>query len=135
MSDGKYPSPAENLDDLPRTLRRERELRDRAAREQQLKDQSRPAQPASSWDRGGVRPEPANPYDTPNASAGDDPIDATVRRLKVPFISLAGFYIKSVFAAIPALLLLIAMLYALGVALQTYFPWIIKTKIVITFPG
>ena len=134
MSDAKYPQAAENLDDLPRTLRREREQRDRVAREQQHNTQSA-AQPSTSWDRGGPRPEPANPYDTPHASTGDAPADATVRRLKVPFFSLVGFYIKSVFAAIPALLILIAMLYALGVALQTYFPWIIKTKIVITFPG
>ena len=46
-----------------------------------------------------------------------------------------AFFIKAVFAAIPAMLILIAMLWGLGIALQTYFPELIKMKILISFPG
>ena len=136
-----------SMDDLPRTLRRERELRERAQREQQQErgglvsgnvwDQSRgdPAQQSYRLDR----PGPGNPYDAPRslgrAMDPDERIDATVRRIKVPFFSLMGFFIKAVFAAVPALLILIAMLYGLGLVLEMYFPWLIKLKILISFPG
>jgi len=132
-----------SMDDLPRTLRRERELRERAQREQQDKAYGRSN--AQSWDQGHAgpqqqpyhldRPEPGNPFDGPRVADGDEMVDATVRRLKVPFFSLMGFLIKAVLAAVPALLILMAMLYGLGVTLQTYFPWLIKMKIVISFPG
>ena len=58
----------------------------------------------------------------------------TVTRFKVPFFSLMGFFIKAVFAAVPAILILVSMLYGLGIALQTYFPQLIKMKILISFP-
>lgn len=136
MSEGKLP-PVGSLDDLPRTLRREHESRERAAREQLSKREQ------TSWDRGGQgpspgpagRPEPANPYDSPQPAVGGGRVDATVWRFKVPFFSLMAFFIKAVFAAVPALLILTAMLYGLGIALQTYFPWLIKMKILISFPG
>ena len=138
MSDGKYQPLTDSTDDLPRTLRRERDNRERAAREQQARTQA----PQTAWDRGQVpatqsaygSPEPANPYDGPHMAPGE-PGGAVVRRIKVPFFSLMGFFIKAVFAAIPALLILTAMFYGLGIALQTYFPQLIKMKIMITFPG
>ena len=137
MSDGKYQPLTDSTDDLPRTLRRERDNRERAAREQQARTQA----PQTAWDRGEVpatqsaygTPEPANPYD--GQMAPGEPASAVVRRIKVPFFSLMGFFIKAVFAAIPALLILIAMLYGLGLALQAYFPQLIKMKILISFPG
>ena len=58
----------------------------------------------------------------------------TVTRFKVPFVALMGFFIKAVFAAVPAILILVLMLYGLGIALQTYFPQLIKMKILISFP-
>ena len=80
-------------------------------------------------------PEPANPYDGDYPAPRTDVAKATFTRIKVPFFSLMGFFIKAVFAAIPALLILIAMLYGLGLALQAYFPQLIKMKILISFPG
>jgi hypothetical protein len=142
MSDGKYQPLNEATDDLPRTFRRERENRERAAREQAER---------TAWDRGNsltqapsgqqvaAQPsvyggaEPVNPYDTPRPEGGD--AGGTVTRFKVPFFSLMAFFIKAVFAAIPALLILIGMLYGLGLALQAYFPQLIKMKILISFPG
>lgn len=141
MSDGKYQPLGDNMDDLPRTLRR--------AREQQQREQAAqpPAAPAAFTreaprDRGSVVPaapysvpEPVNPYDMPTSNGFDDPAKAVVTRIKVPFFSLMGFFIKAVFAAIPALLILIGLFYGLGIVLQTWFPELIKMKIVISFPG
>jgi hypothetical protein len=137
MTDGKYQPLTDSTDDLPRTFRRERENRERAAREQQARMQM----PQTDWDRGQVpatqsdfgAPEPANPYG--GERTHDDAAGGIVRGIKMPFFSLMGFFIKAVFAAIPALLILIAMFYAFGIALQTYFPQLIKMKIMITFPG
>ena len=128
MSDGPYAPTRDDADDLPRTLRR--------AREQQAREQS--AQPdAHGWDRGrsgspsSAYHVAANPYDTPlTAVAGP----VAVNRLQVPFFSLMGFLVKAVFAGIPALLILVGLFYGLGIALQTYFPQLIKMKILITFP-
>jgi hypothetical protein len=133
MSDG-------GMDDLPRTLRRERELRERTLRDQgrsglgeagSWRDEPRAAAPGG-YDLS--RPEPGNTYDRPRAVPADELTDVAVRRIKVPFFSLMGFFIKAVFAAVPALLILFAMLYGLGMVLEAYFPWIIKMKILVSFP-
>lgn len=134
MSDGKY-QPLTDMDDLPRTLRRERESRERAAREQAAREQGGPSMPQTGWDRGGQTPAVQPSYGQEPEPGTDPPPGATVRRIKVPFFSLMGFFIKAVFAAVPALLILIAMLYGLGMILQAYFPQLIKMKILITFPG
>ena len=138
MSDGKYQPLTGEMDDLPRTLRREREKLERAAREQM------PAE-RTSWDRGqgpsaqapfgAAEAANAFPYENGYPAPGSDVSKTTVTRFRVPFFSLMGFFIKAVFAAIPALLILIAMLYGLGLALQQYFPQLIKMKILISFPG
>ncbi len=137
MSDG-------SMDDLPRTLRRERELRERTLREQQTREQGRPGLgEAGSWrdepraSASGydfTRQEPSRPYDAPRVVPADELAEVAVRRLSVPFLSLMSFFIKAVFAAVPALLILLAMLYGLGMVLETYFPWIIKMKILVSFP-
>lgn len=137
MSD-QYPPLTDTSDDLPRTLRRERESRERAAREMLARGQAPGAPGGLAWDRGGQQPatQPSiyggheHDYDQPSR----DLDAATVTRIKVPFFSLMGFFIKAVFAAIPALIILIAMLWGLGTALQTYFPQLIKMKILISFP-
>jgi len=136
MSD-QYPPLTDTTDDLPRTLRRERESRERAAREMQARQAASTGNLA--WDRGGQSPAPQpSVYGAPEHDYEPHPAReieaATVTRIKVPFFSLMGFFIKAVFAAIPALLILIAMLYGLGVALQAYFPQLIKMKILISFP-
>ena len=137
MNDGKYQPLADNPDDLPRTLRRAREQQ---VREQQSREQ---AAQSTSWDRGQMpaasnasygSPEPVSAYDQPYGSTSSDSA-VTVQRFKVPFFSLMGFFIKAVFAAIPAILILIAMLYGLGLAMQTYVPQLIKMKILISIPG
>jgi hypothetical protein len=140
MTTGNYaPLNETTSDDLPRTLRRER---DRLAREKQAADL---LSEQAEWDRTNRAPsavattngtpEAANPYDQAYTSQDESGrVPATVTRIKVPFFSLMGFFIKAVFAAIPALLILIGLLYALGVLLQMYFPQLIKMKILITFP-
>lgn len=155
MNDG-YPPLKDTGDDLPRTLRREREARERAAREQEARDrQAQEAQQRGlAYGRPGVAPAldrapqppavPPSVYGKPETVRGyerdlegyeDEPKSVTVTRIKVPFFSLMGFFIKAVFAAVPALLILMAMLYGLGIVLQTYFPQLIKMKILISFPN
>lgn len=135
MNDGRYPPLTDNMDDLPRTLRREREARERAQREQQVTS-DRLAVPAQQNIYGS--PEPVNPYDAPLAYAGShapaEAYPAIVTRLQVPFGSLMIFFIKAVFAAIPALLILAAMLYGAGLLLKAFFPWIVQMEILIRFP-
>lgn len=116
MTDAHYPLPADDADDLPRTLRRQREEMDarRAG--------------ASAY---GI-PEPTMP-----ATAADDgsPGGVTVRRLDIPFLHLVGFFLKAVLAAIPALILLGLILWGVGHVLQVYFPQLLKMQILIWFPN
>ena len=50
------------------------------------------------------------------------PGTGTVNRLEIPFFHLMWFFVKAVFAAIPALLLLTALLFAGGQVLKRFFP-------------
>ena len=45
------------------------------------------------------------------------------------------FFLKALFAAIPAIILLGIMLWVMGQVLTTYFPALLKMKILITFPN
>ncbi len=65
----------------------------------------------------------------------DDMQPALVRRLEVPFVHLMLFFIKAVFAAIPALIILAVLLWLGGAALQTFFPQLVKMQILIRFPN
>ena len=58
----------------------------------------------------------------------------TVSRFNVPFLHMVGFFLKAVLAAIPAMILLCLLLWGLGQFAQHYLPWLIKMKILITFP-
>jgi hypothetical protein len=111
-------------DDLPRTIRREREAkeaREREARERDARERlSMEATPVHSFQR-------EAPY------AFGPPSGAAIA-LDVPFSRLAGFFVKAVFAAIPALIVLMAFLWMLGYGLQLYFPDLIKLKILIYMP-
>jgi hypothetical protein len=105
-------------DDIPRTFRREREARERAAASQV--------------------PEPSVSYAHPqsyDAAFGSDVPPGVVKKFKVPFFSLMAFFIKAVLAAIPALILLSAILWGGGQLLTKYFPLLLKMKIVISFPN
>jgi hypothetical protein len=122
-----------DFDDLPRTVRRERDARAREAREREARERD------VSLNRDDtLRDTPRfinrdTSYSRP--AYGDDPIPATVKRFDVPFLRLVTFFIKAVLAAIPALLLLGALLWFAGHVLQTQFPELIKMKILITFPN
>ena len=105
-------------EDLPRTLKRERERQSRET----LSAQPRP------------EPQPVASYGTPGSAADIGP-PATVTAFDVPFVSLMMFLIKCVLAGIPALILLLAILWGFGEILQKVFPALLKMKILIHFPG
>lgn len=121
-----------DMEDLPRTLRREKEARAREAREREARE--RDAQPSGL---SAPQPEPA-PYASASAYPGyqaDEAYPAAVRSIDVPFFRLMLFFIKAVFAAIPALIILGVLLWLGGQALEATFPELLKAKILITFPN
>jgi len=99
-------------DDLPRTIRRERDARERQARE-------REAQSAVSM--------PSIDHDGAYGALASPP--ATVTAIDMPFLGLMTFFIKAVFAAVPALIMLTALLWLFGQGLQSFFPQLLKMKI------
>ena len=116
-------------DDLPRTIRRERDAqREREARERETREreaherQGRERQPATI-----AMPAPRRDSEIAREPTRAPP--ATVIDFDVPIGRLAKFFIKAVFAAIPALLALMALLWVLGHTLQMFFPQLVKMKI------
>lgn len=107
MSDRNLSLDDATIDDLPRTLRRHREARERAR-------QDAPDTPTHS-ERNATTPP--TQWDMPS-----EPIPAIVRAIDVPFFRLVLFFLKAVVAAIPALILLTAILFAGGQVLKHYFP-------------
>ncbi|MGF1650952.1 MAG: hypothetical protein ACFCUN_10930 [Hyphomicrobiaceae bacterium] len=128
-------------DDLPRTLRRARDEQ-RARQRDEAAASARVVEGGASGARtdgaglsaGDLRAEPVVP-DGAMPFGLDDEDRVTVARFDVPFVSLVVFFFKCVFAAIPALVLLGAVLYGIGQFLKAYFPWIIQMEILIRFPG
>lgn len=119
MTDTNFPLSADaDMDDLPRTLRREREARQREAME---RSSAAPPDYVSREERYGE--EPGEPY------------PAAVTRIDVPFLRLVAFFLKAILAAIPALILLTVILWFFGQGLQTYFPELVKMRIIISFPN
>jgi hypothetical protein len=128
-----FPIPADSeMDDLPRTLRREKEARQREAREREAQASGLSAPHHNSEP---VAYSAARRETYADAPLALDAAPATVKRLDVPFVHLMGFLIKAVFAAIPALLLLIGVLWLFGQALEAFFPELLKMKILISFPN
>lgn len=125
MSDTDFPLMAdEGPEDLPRTLRREREAREREAREREAKARAATlTHDFGASDRPYERRSDAGPL-----------VPAAVARFEVPFFRLMAFFIKAVFAAIPALLLLGVLLWLAGLALKTYYPELVHTEIIIRVP-
>lgn len=122
MSDPNFPLTADtDMSDLPRTLRREHEARARAA-QSGLDAQAGAYAPAAAADTSYAAP------------AATDTYPAAVRRFEVPFFHLAGFFMKAVVAAIPALLLLTALLWGFGQILKIAFPELLQMQIVVSFP-
>lgn len=147
-------------DDLPRTVRRERdarerEAREREAREREARDRDQRERAAREREAGGsggnsagmgpsLGPAPASMAPSsmqaphPMRMEHDD-IDlpappATVTAFDVPFVNLMFFFLKAVVAGIPALLLLGVVLWGFGHVLQTFFPALLKLKILIYVP-
>lgn len=107
-------------DDLPRTLRREREARERAGIGGLPHTASAPVATA-------YIPE-ATQHDGIAMSGG------TVTDVRIPFFRLMMISIKLVLAAIPALILLGVLLWLAGHLLMTFFPWLVKLQILIRVP-
>lgn len=137
-------------DDLPRTFRRdkaEKAARDReaadAAERLRADDSAREAdmprivEARSSEARSFAAPsvEPGHAYHP--AQFGPlvgEMQPAEVRALNIPFLHLMMFCLKLVVAAIPAIILLGAILYGLGQILKIYLPWLVQAEIFIRFP-
>lgn len=120
-------------DDLPRTLRRERDARERQAREREAAERAQMDEPAPSFLTSPTleerrAPEPARMMPAPADGS-------TVRRLDIPFMHLVGFFMKATLAAIPALVMLMIILWGIGEIAQRAFPWLIQMRILIHFPG
>jgi len=115
----------EGLDDLPRTLRREREARERAARQKEAK-----ARAATLTHDFGASDIEQHTYAADAVSSGG----TAVTRFDVPFTHLMAFSIKAVLAAIPALMLLGVLLWVAGALLKAYFPELVHMEILINFP-
>ncbi len=115
-------------DDLPRTFRRERDAQ-RDARDREVRERANAAEQAYA-------PEPAMAAFAPEAhDYGIERPSGVVTHIDVPFMRLVAFFIKAVFAAVPALIILGLMLWGMGQALTAYAPWLLKMKILITFPN
>lgn len=124
MSDRNIPLTGQpDIDDLPRTLRREHEARAREARERTPSMTGPVTEPAF---------QAAEAYDVA-ATAGAFP--AVVKAIDVPFMQLSLFLVKAVLAAIPALLLLMVILWGIGQVIETVMPNLLKMKILISFPN
>lgn len=131
MTDVNFPLTADSdFDDLPRTLRREKEARAREAREaRERREREKQSMDASLGDP---------PFYLARARSapvayGDEPIPAAVQRFHVPFAHLVLFFLKAVLAAIPALILLGVILYYAGKGLEAYDPDLVRMKIMVTF--
>jgi len=117
VMDRNMPMVDSSADDLPRTLRREREARERAQQKASMPSAPLHVPEAGDWvDRGGAQPVVVTGFD-------------------VPFLGLMRFCLKLVFAAIPALILLGIILWTAGHLLMTYFPWLVKLQILIRVPN
>ena len=139
MSDRDFPLSGQmtgpsNIDDLPRTLRREHEARAREAREREGQTLGSAAAPNTyAQAPADTSFQAAETYDAAAATAA--PYPAVVKAFDVPFGQLVSFFIKAVLAAIPALLLLMVILWGVGQILETLLPNLLKMKILITFPN
>ncbi len=114
-------------DDLPRTLRREREAQ-REARERETRERAAAEQ--------AYAPEPAlSGFASGPNGYGMEPLSGTVTGIEIPFFRLMAFFVKAVFAAVPALIILGIILWSMGQMLTAYAPWLLKLKILITIPN
>ena len=115
-------------DDLPKTLRRERDARARETLERGQHDEVATGRPAPD----------VGPLSATLGSSALPAIQATapvvVTDIRVSGWRLAAFFVKCVLAGIPALILLGAVLFVAGEILQAFFPWLVKMQILVHFP-
>ena len=136
MAGPDFGSFSDDTDDLPRTLRREKEARAREARERAARERAAAPTLSTGIDDDYSRPQPQIYRSAETEPCiGNAPVAATVRAFDVPFARLVTFFLKAVVAAIPALILLTAILWTFGSALEALFPELIKMKILISFPS
>lgn len=119
-------------DDLPRTIRRERdakEAREREARERDARERlpMEAPPPIRTFER-------QVPYGQRPLPYGLAAPSGSMAMLDVPFSKLMAFFVKAVFAAIPALIILVAALWLAGQGLQALFPDLMKLKVLIYMP-
>lgn len=112
------PTFAQPDDDLPLTIRRDR---DRKQRTQPAPATYQPPGMPSAAQLAGADLPP-----------GDGP-SVTVTALDIPFVRLMAFFIKAALAALPGLIVLGLILFGVGKALETFLPWLIKMRIQVTF--
>ena len=133
-------NPVDPDDDLPRTFRRDKEARERQAREAEARSQRPSAGPTGAAPQ--ARSSGAG-YQSATADLNAVPEFAdrliadggkvTVGAFDVPFMHMVRFFIKAVFAAIPALILLFVVLWGIGQAAQKFMPWLVKLRVLITW--
>ncbi len=133
-------NPVDQEDDLPRTFRRDKEARERQMREAEARTQRPAAGPAGDANptRGAA---PGYQSAAADLNAVPDFADrlmadsgrVTVGAFDVPFLHMVRFFIKAVFAAIPALILLFVALWAVGQTAQKFMPWLVKLRVLITW--
>ena len=133
ISDGNIPLTGQsNIDDLPLTLRLEHEARAREAREREGQNLNS-TMGASAHASADTSYQAAQSYEA-TAMPGE-PYPSVVKAIDIPFGHLVAFCIKVVLAAIPALLLLMVILWGVGQVLEILLPNLLKMKILITFPN
>jgi hypothetical protein len=153
IQDSTFPLAGEtSLDDLPRTLRREHEARAREARERDGPSLSTgnaaavktaTAKIAAAAPVSSTAPPAADmtymAAETLSAAAersvASAPVPAVVKAVDVPFKDLVAFFLKAVIAAIPAFILMMAILWGIGQVIETVAPNLLKAKILISFPN
>ena len=133
MAGPDFGSFSDDTDDLPRTLRREKEARAREARERAAREHAAAPSLSTGIDDY-TRPQPQI-YRSAETEPriGSAPVAATVREFDVPFARLVTFFLKAAIAAVPGVLLLGVILWFVGAGLEMVFPQLIKMKILIGF--
>lgn len=117
---------ADDDDDLPRTLRRERDAREREMREMREREM---AAADEGYGAAGPQPYPTQPYGYDYVPMGTSGV--TVTRLRIPFMHLMFFFMKAVVAAIPALILLTVLLWGMGQGLKAFMPGLRHFEIIV----
>lgn len=135
MTEPELSMPSEDDQDLPRTLRRAKAERERQTTGPATAPTGRRGAPA---DAGPSYTAPPQTSPTAGSPAFDyeyvDSDEVTVTRINVPFFHLMGFFLKAVFAAIPAMVVFLVILYGIGELIEVVAPELLQMKIIIMQP-